>query len=62
MNKLKEARKKCGLTQEELAERSGVSRSTIVMIERGNFMDVKLSTLKKLSDALGKKIESIFLF
>lgn len=44
-------RKHLGLTQEELARRSGVSQRRISRIEAGD--DVKLSTLRALWRALG---------
>ncbi len=41
-----------GLTQEDLAEISGVARNTISRIERG-YQPARPSTAKKLADALG---------
>jgi len=40
------------MTQEELAEKSGVSRVTIADIERGIIRSTTIGTLKKLADAL----------
>lgn len=52
MQELKKYRVEAGLTQEQLAEKSGVSRVTIVNIERGNLAFIKSSTVIKLADAL----------
>lgn len=50
---LKEERRRSGLTQGELAEKSGVGITTIVRIERGQIAEPRVSTLRKLADALG---------
>ena len=34
--KIREARKECGFTQEELAKRASVSRATIIGLENGS--------------------------
>lgn len=44
---LKEARKKAGLTQEELAEKVGTTKSYISKIEN-NVKEARISTLKKI--------------
>jgi putative transcriptional regulator len=38
VNGVKEQRKKAGLTQEELGEATGVSRQTIISIEKGKYI------------------------
>lgn len=58
--RLKEVREKHGLTQEELARKSGISRVTISMIESGKSSCVKTQTLLKLADALGEKASKLF--
>ena len=58
--KLKEAREEAKLTQQQLAEKSGVSRVTIGAIENGTSKNVTLGTLRKLADALDKTINQIF--
>lgn len=40
------------LSQEELAEKSGVSRVAITRLERGN-IDARFATVRKLAKALG---------
>ncbi len=52
MRKLERARRTLALTQEELAERSGVTRSTISRLEDG-LQEARPSTLRKLAAALG---------
>ncbi|MCX4729469.1 helix-turn-helix domain-containing protein [Streptomyces sp. NBC_01363] len=49
---LRRLRKQSGLTQERLAERSGVSVSTIRRLETGSSRDHRLGTLSLLADAL----------
>ncbi len=49
---LKKHRTLGGFTQAELAERVGVSRDTIVRLERGK-QPPRPRTLKKIADALG---------
>ncbi len=58
--KVKEFREEKRMTQEELAQKSGVSRPTIVAIENNKIKDVKLSTLMKLADALDTTVDAIF--
>ena len=52
MQELKKYRLEAGLTQEQLAEKSGISRVTIANIERGSQTFIKSSTVIKLADAL----------
>ena len=51
--KLKEERRRAALTQGELAERAGVGINTIVRIETGEISEPRISTLRKLANALG---------
>lgn len=50
-DRLRELRKRALLTQEQLAERSGVGVTTIVRIER-NQVEPQGRTIRKLADAL----------
>lgn len=59
-NKLKEIRESKNLSQEELAEKSGVSRTTISNIENGKQVILKTKTLIDLANALGTKVSKIF--
>ncbi len=49
---LRQERKSAGLTQEQLADRSGVAARTISDLERGVFQTARAATLRLLSDAL----------
>lgn len=51
---IENARKAASLTQEELAQRAGVSRMTVSRIEAG--MDPRLSTLQELARAMGMEL------
>ena len=59
-NRLKKVREDMGLTQEELAKKSGVSRITIVGIETGRTQVTRTDTLAKIADAVGKTIPELF--
>ncbi len=47
------------MTQEELAEKAGVARQTIINLENGLRADVKVLTLIKIAKALDCKVEEI---
>lgn len=51
---LRDARKKLGLTQEQVAERSGVHPTEVSRIEAGK-RDPRVSTLKRLAEAVEVK-------
>jgi transcriptional regulator with XRE-family HTH domain len=51
-DRLREERRKAALTQGELAEKAGVGITTIVRIERGDIEEPRVSTLRKLAEAL----------
>lgn len=59
VNILKQLREERGLTQEELAEKSGVSRVTISMLEVGKQKVTKSTTLVSLADALGVSVTDL---
>lgn len=58
--KIKEARIKAGLTQKELSEKSGVSRSLINSIETGKRTITSTRTLARIADALNVSVGDIF--
>lgn len=60
MNRLKEYRLKRKMTQAELAEKSGVSRTTIFYLECGSAKVTKTDTLIKLATALNAGVQEIF--
>ena len=59
-NKIREYRKKKGLTQQELAVRANVSRNIIIGLESGAIDTTTTDTILKLSKALNVAIPKIF--
>ena len=51
-DKLREIRKRALLTQQQLADKSGVGVTTIIRIER-NQVEPQARTIRKLAEALG---------
>ena len=51
--KIRQARISKGMTQEELGKALGVQNSAIAKYEKGRVVNIKRSTLKKISDILG---------
>ena len=49
---LRAQRRTCGVSQNELAKRSGMHRTSISLLERGERHDPSLDTLVKLARAL----------
>ncbi|MFA5755370.1 MAG: helix-turn-helix transcriptional regulator [Candidatus Paceibacterota bacterium] len=60
-NKIKVLRAEKNITQEELAERVGVTRQTIIAIEKGNYVP-SLELAFKISIYFDKRIEDIFCY
>ena len=61
VNRVKDFRKGGGLTQEELANRAGVSRQTIISIEKNKFIP-GLDVALKISKSLSTPIYKLFYF
>lgn len=59
-NNIKKFRKEVKMTQAELSEKSGVSRTIISNLESEVDVVTTTLTLKKISNALGKNINEIF--
>ena len=59
-NKLAEIRKLNNFTQEELSDKSGISRPYISDIERGRQTTITNVVMKKLARALNRNVEEIF--
>jgi transcriptional regulator with XRE-family HTH domain len=51
--RIQAVRKRCGLTQDELARAAGLSRSLISKLEQGVITDMRLETAHKVAAALG---------
>ena len=58
--KIKELREAMKMTQEELAEKSGVSRGTISALENGIDRTTTSKTLVQLAQALDTTVDRIF--
>ena len=58
--RVKEIRESAGITQEDLAMKSGVSRTIISGLESGTIKETSTRTLRKIADALG--VETYLLF
>lgn len=50
------ARERKGVTQTELAKRTGTKQSVISRLERGGFSKATVETLKKIADALDSRL------
>jgi len=59
--RIRELRKKYGLTQEELAKKVGVRRETIVFLEKGKY-NPSLLLAYRIARVFGKRIEDVFIF
>ncbi len=57
-NSVRQARRRAGLSQRELAERTGVPQSTIARVESGS-VDPRMSTIAKLLSACGEELEAM---
>ncbi len=60
-NNIRELRTLKGVTQEELAKSCGVSRQTIISLERGKY-DPSIHLAHRLALIFGLTIEEIFIF
>ncbi len=58
-NNLKNKRTSAGLTQEDIAQRTSVTRQTIIAMEKGNYIPSVLLALK-LSGVLYCTVEELF--
>jgi len=60
-NRSKEFREKFNLTQQDLAEKVGVSRQTIISLENGKY-NPSIFLAYKISKVFNSMIEDIFIF
>lgn len=58
-NRVREFRTELGMTQDQLAERVGVARQSIISIEKGHFLP-SIETALRLSAALNVPVEHLF--
>jgi ribosome-binding protein aMBF1 (putative translation factor) len=58
--KVYDLRKKAGLTQQQLAERIGTTASVISRLEDADYEGHSLSMLRRIAEALGKRVEIRF--
>ena len=58
--KIRECREEMGISQEELAKRAKISRTTLSGLESGAIKTTTTDTLLKIADALNKKVTDIF--
>ena len=60
-NRLEEYRTQKGWTQQELADRTGVSRQTIISLERGRY-NPSIVLAFRLARQFDMKIEDLFIY
>ena len=60
-NRLKDLRNQAGWTQADLGEKLGVSRQTVVAIEKGKY-DPSLPLAFQMAQLFNLKIEELFLY
>ena len=60
-NRVWQLRKEIGVTQEELAEALGVSRQTVIAVEKGNYVPSLLLGLK-IARFFKKPVEKVFTY
>lgn len=60
-NRVKELRAREGFNQTELAKRAGISRQTVSLIERNNFMPSVLTAVR-IARILKENVEDVFIF
>ena len=60
-NNIRELRTKLNLTQEDLAQKAGVRRETIVFLEQGKY-NPSLNLAHEVSKALKSSIDEVFVF
>lgn len=58
--RIREIREQKGMTQEELASKSGISRQTISALENGSERSVLSKTLVAIAEALDTTVDKIF--
>lgn len=59
--RIRELRESIGMTQTELSEKSGVTRTTIWKLENGDDEITTTKTLIKIAEALNVSVDKLFL-
>lgn len=59
VNRVRELREACGLSQAALAEAVGVTRQTIISLERGGYVPSLLLAMS-LAERFGMAVEDVF--
>jgi transcriptional regulator with XRE-family HTH domain len=57
--RLRRARRRAGFTQENLAKAANVGIATVRRLEQGDIEEPRVSTLRKLANALGIEIHDL---
>lgn len=60
-NRLKELRARDGYNQTQLAQKAGISRQTVSLIERNDFMP-SILTAVKTARIFNEPVENVFIF
>ncbi len=60
-NRLEQLRAQKGLTQQELADLAGVSRQTIISLERGRY-NPSITLAFRLAHLFGVTVEELFIY
>jgi len=60
-NNIKKLRSKLNITQDDLAQKAGVRRETIVFLEQGKY-NPSLKLAHDVAVALGSSIDKVFIF
>ena len=60
-NKVSQLRRETGVTQEAFADAIGISRQTVIAIEKGNYIPSLLLGLK-IALFFGKRVEEVFTY
>lgn len=60
-NAIKQCRKQCRMTQNELADKSGISAAYLSLIERNKRTDPGVNTLQELADSLNVPLSILVL-
>ncbi len=59
LNNIKQHRARCNLTQQQLADAVGVSRQTILFVEKGQYVPSTLLAFK-IARRLGMSVDQLF--